>query len=186
MKGRQLPPLTRFGTLPPGEYELTVTELRRSHLVTGPTDGRSWARAWRLELIDRLEDRLKPLWAVEYIPCVFSRRLVRRRRARAGDVDGWFPCPPAKCRIDRGEPRPLQRDLNRVDPRQLWSWRREDVGGRRKLPMWHALRVELYYDAPGAVLAWDVHGNGLRPSEFFARTRSGRRKGVVKVMRDPN
>ncbi len=33
-------------------------------------------------------------------------------------------------------------------------------------------------------LAHDVNGRGLRASEFFARTRSGRSKGVVKIRRD--
>jgi hypothetical protein len=47
------------------------------------------------------------------------------------------------------------------------------------------LRVELYYDAPGVFIAWDVQGNGLRPSAFFALTRAGQAKGVVKI-RDPN
>jgi len=51
--------------------------------------------------------------------------------------------------------------------------------------MWHTLRVELYYDAPGIFIAWGVHGKGLRPSEFFALTRAGWPTGVVKI-RDPN
>lgn len=180
-----LPPFTRFGVLPPGEYEATLDELRRSHVVVGPKDGRPWDTTWRLRLLAALQGRLGQLWAVGYVPQVVIAGSFVEDVPHPADIDGWFPCPRNKCGLDCGEPQDLQRDLNHLDPRRLWSWRRQEANGRRKFPMWHALRVELYYDAPGVFIASDARGRGLRPSEFFSRTRSGRPKGVVRI-RDPN
>ena len=42
--------------LPPGDYPLTIEELRDSFLVGGPQGaGRGWDAAWRLKLVNNLE-----------------------------------------------------------------------------------------------------------------------------------
>lgn len=51
------------GILPPGDYEVSLEELRTSVLVLGP-DHRSstWDSAWRGLLVDNLEVLCKQLW----------------------------------------------------------------------------------------------------------------------------
>jgi hypothetical protein len=50
------PPFTADGMLPPGDYELTLTELRGSTLVIGPgADYPNWDVPWRRRLVDNLE-----------------------------------------------------------------------------------------------------------------------------------
>ncbi|MGH9381053.1 MAG: DUF6932 family protein [Thermoanaerobaculia bacterium] len=60
-----LPLFTSEGLLPPGDYELTLAELRSSVLVVGPgTDYPNWDVAWRRRLVDNLEILMKQLWQV--------------------------------------------------------------------------------------------------------------------------
>ena len=167
-------------------YRPTFAEIRRSALVVGPPDARVWPRAWRLELLCRFEERTRQLWQLDYVREVVIAGSFVEDVPEPRDIDGWFVVPASRCQLLRGEPWPLQRDLNRLDPRGLWSWLRQEKDGLSKLPMWHALRVELYFDAPGVVVARDPLGRDLRPSAFFAKTRAGRPKGVVRVTRDPN
>jgi hypothetical protein len=51
--------------LPPGDFELTFEELRRSLLVRGPgrADG-TWDAAWRESLVGNLEVMTRQLWQV--------------------------------------------------------------------------------------------------------------------------
>jgi hypothetical protein len=51
-----LPPFNADGLLPPGDYELTLNELRSSPLVVGPSTGRpTWDASWRGHVVDNLE-----------------------------------------------------------------------------------------------------------------------------------
>jgi hypothetical protein len=71
-------PLTfdTHGLLPPGDYEFTFEELRRSLLVRGPGRADStWDTAWRESLVGNLEVMTRQLWQVG-ISC---RRFLRRR-----------------------------------------------------------------------------------------------------------
>ena len=53
------------GLLPPGDYELTFEELRRSLLVRGPGRADStWDTAWRESLVGNLEVMTRQLWQV--------------------------------------------------------------------------------------------------------------------------
>jgi hypothetical protein len=50
-----LPPFTPEGVLPPGDYPLTLEELRASALVTGEgVASLTWDAAWRRQLVDNL------------------------------------------------------------------------------------------------------------------------------------
>ena len=58
-----IPDFQPNGMLPPGDYEVSLEELRTSVLVLGP-DHRSstWDSAWRGLLVDNLEVLCKQLW----------------------------------------------------------------------------------------------------------------------------
>jgi hypothetical protein len=49
----QIPPFDADGLLPPGDYEVSIDELRQSILVLGPDDPKdhpSWDSPWREQL----------------------------------------------------------------------------------------------------------------------------------------
>jgi hypothetical protein len=51
-----MPRFNAHGLLPPGDYELTFDELRRSMLVAGPGGvDTTWDTAWRKALVGNLE-----------------------------------------------------------------------------------------------------------------------------------
>ncbi len=63
----ELPPFTADGLLPPGEYLLSLDELRQSPLVLGPDDPRlcpAWDARWREALVANLAVLVRQLWAV--------------------------------------------------------------------------------------------------------------------------
>ena len=60
-----------------------------------------------------------------------------------------------------------------------------DAVGKAKLPMWHQYRVELYpvFEPPFQSLS--AKGTSrVTIDEFFRRTRDGRRRGVVQIIRE--
>jgi len=181
-----VPPFTDEGVLPPGDYELTLTELRESRLVLGPggpRDRRTWDAAWRAKLVDRLEvlvDQLRRVGIEE----IFIDGSFAEDKDHPNDIDGYFVCDPR--RLASGE---LVHELNRIDPAKCWTWdheaRRPYRGyAKLQLPMWHAHRVELYPHASGVFADRDEHGQPLEFPAFFRRSRVDRRaKGIVKLAR---
>ena len=62
-----LPSFTSDGLLPPGDYVLTLDELRASVLVSGPQPPREdshWDATWRQELVGNLGVLVGQLWQV--------------------------------------------------------------------------------------------------------------------------
>ena len=62
-----LPPFTSDGVLPPGDYPMTLEELRNSPLVLGFDDPHlcpDWDAAWRETLVDNLARLVGQLWQV--------------------------------------------------------------------------------------------------------------------------
>lgn len=52
----ELPTFMEDGLLPPGDFELTLDQLRQSLLVVGPASGyANWDSSWRAQLVDHLE-----------------------------------------------------------------------------------------------------------------------------------
>jgi hypothetical protein len=98
------------------------------------------------------------------------------------DIDGYFVGD--LRRLATGD---LQRELNALDPFQIWTWdpatRRPYRGyAKRQLPMWHEYRVELHphYGQPCDIR--DKHGHELEfPSAFRQSRRDGKPKGIVKI-----
>jgi hypothetical protein len=171
------------GLLPPGDYRLTLDELRESLLVQGPAAARSpnWDAPWRRKLVDNLEILVRQLWAVG-IDEIFIDGSFVEDKDHPNDIDGYFVCD--VMRLASGE---LQRDLNLIDPHKVWTWdpatRRPYPGSPKKqLPMWHAYRVELYPHYGQFSGVRDEHGFELEfPSAFRRSRRDGRSRGVVKI-----
>lgn len=179
-----LPPFTPDGTLPPGEYAITLDELEASVLVAGPPDQPLWNAGWRRQLVDNLRVVVSQLWAVG-IEGIYIDGSFAEDKDHPNDIDGYFDCDPV--RFASGA---LERDLNRIDPHKCWTW---DHGTRRKyrgypkgqLPMWHAYRVEMYPHYSGLIAGVDEHGNALEFPAFFRKCRgSGRAKGIVKIVKE--
>jgi hypothetical protein len=52
----ELPGFNLDGLLPPGDYEMTLDDLKMSALVEGPGEGYpNWDSEWRLRLAENLE-----------------------------------------------------------------------------------------------------------------------------------
>ena len=180
-----LPPFTTDDVLPPGDYALTLDELRTSHLVTGArNDSGSWDEAWRGRLINNLEVLVHQLWQVG-IDRIFVDGSFVENKDHPNDIDGYFEC--AARRFVTGQ---LERELNALDPYRIWTWshhnRRPDANSaKRQLPMWHQYHVELYPHFAGLVTGIrDRFGNDLEFPSAFRLSRTGYRpKGIVQIVR---
>jgi len=180
-----IPPFTRTGVLPPGDYAVTFTELRASILVRGPQNRRgAWDEDWRRHLVDQAERLVRQLWAVG-ITEVFLDGSFAEDKAHPNDIDGYFNVD--VHRMASGE---LERSLNALDRFGIWTWdpaaRRPYRGyTKRELPMWHAYRVELYPHYNQWTGITDIRGFPLTfPSAFRTSRLSDQEKGIVYVLPD--
>lgn len=180
-----IPEFNRDGLLPPGDYEVTFDELRRSPLVIGPKDldqYQNWDVGWRGWLVDQLETLTRQLWKVG-ISEVFADGSFAEDKDHPNDIDGYFVCD-----FDFLASGQLQQELNLLDPQKAWTWdpaSRKPYPGypKNQLPMWHIYRVELYphYTGMGSGIL-DRYGNELEfPSAFRQSRRDGRQRGIVKL-----
>ena len=178
-----LPEFDDFGLLPPGDYRLTLDELKQSMLVTGPDDHEPWDAEWRAYLVDNLSVLVQQLWAVDIVDIFIDGSFVEDK-AHPNDIDGYFECD--LMRFATGD---LQRRLNRLNDHQIWTWepqsRRPDrSSNKRQLPMWHVYRVELYPHWGQLCGIRDEHGHELEfPSAFRRSRQDGRARGIVKLER---
>jgi hypothetical protein len=102
--------------LPPGDYELTLDELRESRLVTGSPDYPNWDAVWRRHLVDNLGLLVVQLWRVG-ITEVFIDGSFVEDKDHPNDIDGYFVCD--LRRFASGE---IERELNLLDPSKAWTW----------------------------------------------------------------
>lgn len=182
-----IPPFQVDGLLPPGDYELSFSELRQSILVLGPRGADrspTWDSGWRSMLVDNLEVLTRQLWQAG-ITEIFADGSFAEDKDHPNDIDGYFVCD-----LDRLRSGDLTRDLNLLDPYKVWTWdpasRRPYRGyPKRQLPMWHRYRVELYPHVPGLGLGSgirDRHGHELEfPSAFRQSRRDGTPRGIVRI-----
>lgn len=176
-----LPDFTHQGRLPPGDYELTLNELRASFLVQGPVGYPDWDMVWRAQLVDNLEILVHQLWQVGITEIYIGGSFVEDID-HPNDIDGYFTCDPS--RWISGE---IKATLNRLDPDHIWEWdssarKRHPDAAVPKIPMWHRYRVELYpeYGQGSGIL--DRFGNELTFPPAFRLPRWGRnRRGIVKI-----
>jgi hypothetical protein len=186
-----LPDFTSDGVLPPGDYELTLEEIRSSMLVLGPSKGYpNWDREWRLLLVDGLEILARQLWSVG-IEDVFVNGSFVEDKDHPRDIDGYFVC--SRQSLQDGS---LVRELNLLDPYKVWTWDPASMivcpgSPKRQLPMWVKYHVELYpHFGQGACGIKDKFGNELDfPAAFRISRRNDLPKGIVKareVRHDPH
>ena len=179
----KLPEFTPDGVLPPGDYPLTFDELSQSYLVDGPAGRDSWDRDWRRYLVQNLRVLVQQLWQVGMDSVYIDGSFVEDKD-HPNDIDGYFHCDPGAFATGQ-----LQRELNLLDPRKVWTWdpasRRPFPGSAKKqLPMWIVYRVELYPHYPGLFAGQDEHGVPLEFPAFFRKSRrDGRPKGIVELRR---
>lgn len=171
-----LPEFNEAGLLPPGDYVLTVQELRESVLVTGPPGEEAWDAVWRGRLVDNLDSILQDLWGLGIDYVIVDGSFVEKKD-RPGDIDAYFP-----IAVERWVTREVEQGLNARRGEDVWTWdtgklTRDPGTGKPKLPFWHKYQIDLYPD-------YGQLADGLKPfSDFFRQTRSGEPKGVVKIPR---
>lgn len=179
-----LPMFTHDDVLPVGDYELTLDELRHSHLVTGQDNpSKDWDVRWRYELVMNLAVMAQQLWQVG-ISNIFVDGSFVENKDHPNDIDGYF-----ECGLRYFASRQLHGDLNALDPHKVWTWspadRRPDANSaKRQLPMWHQYHVELYPHYPGLMSGIrDQFGNEMPfPSAFRLSRAAHRPKGIVRLV----
>ena len=179
-----LPEFTAEGLLPPGDYELSIDELRECLLVHGPADKilyPGWDAAWRRQLVTNLAVMVGQLVEVG-VTNVFIDGSFVEDKEHPNDIDGYFECDLGW--LASGD---LERELNLIDVHKVWTWdpasRRPYRGyPKRQLPMWHVYRVELYPHYGQLCGIVDEQGHELEfPSAFRRSRRDGRPRGIVKI-----
>lgn len=179
-----MPPFAPSGLLPPGDYGLTIAQLRDSFLVTGQgVESPSWDSTWRLRLVDNLAILVGQLWEIGIGDIYIDGSFVEDKD-HPNDIDGYFNCSLEELASGR-----LERNLNALDPYKVWTWhhnqRRFDPDtGKGQLPMWHRYRVELYpnYGQSSGIL--DRYGQPLLfPAAFRVRRSTYEQKGIIRLRR---
>lgn len=180
-----LPSFTAEGTLPVGDYLLTLTELRQSHLVTGVGNpSTSWDQVWRTQLVDNLAILANQLWTIGITEIFIDGSFVENKD-HPGDIDGYFVIDPARLSGRR-----LERELNQLDPHQVWTWDWKKrvtlpTGGKPQLPMWIQYRVELFPHFPGLYSGIrDQFGNELTFPAAFRKSRQHQPKGIIALRQE--
>lgn len=180
-----IPPFRQDGCLPSGDYPLTLKDLRRSSLVqASPGAPPTWDSAWRAQLVDNLAVLAGQLWQIGIEEIYINGSFVEDKD-HPNDIDGYFECDLADFASGR-----IQRELNRLDPKKVWTWdpasRRSYRGyEKRQLPMWHEYRVELYPHYRQLCGIRDEHGNELEfPAAFRLSRRENQPKGIVKLVKE--
>lgn len=168
------------GVLPPGDYTMTIRELRESLLVNGPGSGQPWDCKKRLMLVNNLSILANQLYQVGIYEIYINGSFVEDK-ASPGDIDGYFVTNPQML------PR-LVKELNKLDPHKVWTWDWEDrIDDRNstkpQIPMWHHYKVELYPHVGQGCGIFDEHGNEQRFPAAFRKTRDTfLPKGIVKII----
>jgi hypothetical protein len=178
-----LPPFTADGLLPPGDFALTLNELKNSILVKRFISSSSnWDEVWRAKLVDNLSILVNQLIQVGITEIFVDGSFVEDKE-HPNDIDGYFAC--TVKQLSSGE---LQRELNKLDPHKVWTWDpRSRVpyanSTKKQLPMWHRYRVELYPHFGQGSGITDQFGHELQfPSAFRQSRRDHKEKGIIKII----
>jgi hypothetical protein len=88
----ELPRFSEDGLLPPGDYEMSLGELKGSMLVEGPEEGHStWDSGWRMKLVENLEVMVGQLRCVGVTEIFVDGSFVEDKN-HPNDIDGYFEC----------------------------------------------------------------------------------------------
>jgi hypothetical protein len=182
---RKQPTFNKYGLLPKGDYEYTFKELKSSIFVMGPDKPKveHWNERWRAHLVDQAEILVKQLWEIGITDIWFDGSFVEAK-PHPNDIDGYFECD--RVEFAKGN---IQRELNRLDPHNVWTWdnhRRRSYRRyvKKQLPMWHEYRVELYPHVGQPSGIKDEFGNDqLFPAAFRKDRKTNRQKGIIKIIK---
>jgi len=178
-----LPDFNPDGLLPPGDYPLTLDQLRTSLLVVGPGVAYpTWDASWRRTLVENLSVMVSQLWSVAITEIFIDGSFVEDKD-HPNDIDGYFLCD--LMRLVSGD---LELELNLLDPHKVWTWdpsSRQHVPGtsKRQLPMWVKYRVELFPHVGQLTGILDRFGNELEFPAAFRQSRTGEQKGIIKIIK---
>jgi len=179
-----LPQFTPDGVLPPGTYDLTIAQLRRSMLVGGP-EGTSedWNRKLRRTLVDNLSRVVSVLRLAHIRPLYVDGSFVEDKN-EPRDIDAYFECDRRAWAVGTiqttlaqigqplGVPISWDKRLLETDP---------DTGVPH-LPLWHALRVDLHAHWGQLAGIRDPHGYELTFPSLFRTRRDGTEKGILRIV----
>ena len=179
-----LPQFNSDGVLPPGDYPITLTDLRVSHLVLGQSNlSQTWDVEWRRAIVDNLATMVGQLRKVGVTEIFVDGSFVEDKD-HPNDIDGYFEC--ERIRLASGT---LLTALNLLDPYKVWTWDVQarmfcPVTAKLQLPMWHQYHVELYPHIAGMMCGIkDQRGNELEfPSAFRQSRRNSLPKGILKIV----
>jgi hypothetical protein len=88
----ELPPFNEDGLLPPGDYEMSLEELKGSMLVKGPEEGYpSWDSEWWMKLVENMGVMVGQLRRVG-ITEIFVNGSFVEDKDHPNDIDGYFEC----------------------------------------------------------------------------------------------
>lgn len=176
----QLPVFNSEGVLPPGDYELSIAELKSSRLVTGDgVESVHWDSEWRSQLVDNLAVMVGQLWQVGVTDIFIDGSFVEDKD-HPNDIDGYFV-------IEVTELQEKVRFLNSIDPWSVWTWNltsrtRYKNYPKLQLPMWHKYRVELFPEYGQFSGIRDEFGNNqIFPAAFRRSRRNGSPRGIIKI-----
>ncbi len=177
-----IPTFDENGLLPPGDYLVTLAELRRSLLIEGPEmHGDLWDTPWRMKLVENLELLVHHLWTVGIADIYINGSFVEEKD-HPNDIDGYFEC-------DLIHFRSIQSELLLLD--ECWTWDhalRTPYRGhpKKQLPMWHKYRIELYPHFGQLSGITDEFGNDQQFPAAFRKTRGipPLQKGIVKIEKE--
>jgi predicted nucleotidyltransferase len=157
------------GLLPDGIYELSLSELRKSMLVTGPAIGCSptWDRAWRAELVDNLDKIAKQLWQIG-ITEIFIYGSFVVEKDKPNDIDIYF-----LCEFNYLKTGQLEEDLKRTAGRKIRTWPNPMTWNEYHTIIWNEYHIDL-----------NVHTERQLLIDFpitSRQTLEGTPRGVVKI-----
>ncbi|MEM8671132.1 MAG: hypothetical protein AAGG48_26645 [Planctomycetota bacterium] len=179
---RDLPEFSTDGLLPVGDFAMTLQELALSRLVRGESKP-NWDTEWRNKLVTNLGAMVNQLWQVG-ISEIFVDGSFAEDKDHPNDIDGYFECDRKELASGR-----LEKSLNAIDPHKAWTWdpseRRSYLGYRKKqLPMWHVYRIEMYPHYGQLSGIREKHGHELEFPAAFRTSRSGKEKGIIKIVKE--
>jgi len=176
------------GLLDPGDYPMTIGQLKNSMLVVGPPDIPEWDTRWRMFLVNNLEIMVNQLSQVQSrfpgkIGKIFIDGSFVTDKCHPNDIDGYFECDYKF--LASGD---LQMELNRIDLYKIWTWnnssRRPHYSSTKgQLPMWHQYRIELYPHFGQLSGIRDQFGHELQFPSAFRQTRSHKPKGIIEIIK---
>lgn len=168
-----LPAFTDDGLLPPGTYQLTFQELKKSHLVTGASSRNDeWNSLWRLKLVENAEILVTQLWEAG-VQKVFLDGSFVEDKCRPGDIDGYYDCDSLENFVKNISP-----TLRLIDT--IWDWR--ELGKPRT---WIKYKVEFYPHYGQLAGIPDEFGNQQTFPAAFRKTRDTyQSKGIIQVIKE--